>query len=111
MTKRQASYCTDQAKDLRDRTAVAKEDLSHVEEQFGRCLDALSHSDPDLGSIENRLASMARKLRDTAEQFDNHRYLTSITSIRTTATRGCAERGSGTSGVFFYHLTSASRID
>jgi hypothetical protein len=54
---------------------------------------------------------MARKLRDTAEQFDNHRYLTSITSIRTTATRGCAERGSGTSGVFFYHLTSASRID
>jgi len=48
---------------------------------------------------------------DSAEQFDNHRYLTSITSIRTTATRGCAERGSGTSGVFFYHLTSASRID
>jgi ABC-type transporter Mla subunit MlaD len=70
MTERQAFYCTDQAKDLRDRAAVAKRNLGQVEEQLGRCLDALSRSDPDLDGIEKRLASMARMLRDTADQLD-----------------------------------------
>jgi ABC-type transporter Mla subunit MlaD len=71
MTERQAFYPADQAKDLRGRAAAAKEDLGHVEEQLGRCLDALSHSDSDFDSIEERVASMARMLRDTADQLDS----------------------------------------